>query len=226
MCSSDLLDALPADVKSPVLTALYERDFKEIQARKASVESFLAKQTEFVAAQVKEANARSTSVSGAPAEGPECPSCKVGRLRRIPGKQGFFWSCSRWQADTPCKATWEDDDGKPAFAGPKGSVPCPVCRKGYLRRIGYKDKFFWGCSRYREGCKGSAEDQDGKPVLPTPSAEPNAGAAAPPNPNSGSSRKPPIAPKGGDGLTSGTPPRTLEATPIQDPPQNSLLDLL
>lgn len=160
-----LVDALPDAVKSPVLTAVYERDFKEIQAGKASIEAFLAKQSEFVTTQVREANGRATVVAGAAQEGPECPVCKSGRLRRVPGKQGHFWSCSRWRADEPCKATWEDDDGKPAFHGPKGSVPCPSCKEGYLRRIGYKDKFFWGCSRYREGCKGSAQDQEGKPVF-------------------------------------------------------------
>jgi len=111
-------------------------------------------------------------VEGAAAEGPECPVCKKGRLRRVPGKSGFFWSCSRWKADQPCKATWDDADGKPAFSGPKGSAPCPVCKTGYLRRIGYKDKFFWGCSRYREGCKGSAEDVNGKPGVPPPVAPP------------------------------------------------------
>ncbi|MBK9577772.1 MAG: DNA topoisomerase 3 [Fibrobacteres bacterium] len=216
-----LVDALPGDVKSPVLTALYERDFKEIQAGKASISDFLKKQSDFVTTQVREANSRSTVVSGAAVEGPECPVCKAGRLRRIPGKQGHFWSCSRWQADTPCKSTWEDDDGKPAFSGPKGSVPCPVCKKGYLRRIGYKDKFFWGCSRYREGCKGAAEDQDGKPVLAqaTPAAlgEPAANSSVP-SPGEAAKRAPRKA--------SGEPTRTLEATPIQEPSGNGLLDLL
>ena len=167
-----LVDALPGDVKSPVLTALYEREFKEIQAGRATIGDFLSKQTEFVKAQVELAASRCTEVEGAAVEGPECPVCKKGRLRRVPGKGGFFWSCSRWKADQPCKATWEDADGKPAFAGPKGSVPCPVCKTGYLRRIAYKDKFFWGCSRYREGCKGSAEDKDGKPDVPPPLAPP------------------------------------------------------
>ena len=164
-----LVDALPQDVRSPVLTAIYEREFKQIQAGESTIASFLEKQTEFVTTQVREANSRSTVVAGAAvSDGPECPACKTGRLRRVPGKQGFFWSCSRWRADDPCKATWEDDDGKPALAGPKGAVQCPACKQGWLRRIAYKDKFFWGCSRFREGCKGSAEDKDGKPDLPPP----------------------------------------------------------
>jgi DNA topoisomerase-3 len=167
-----LIDALPADVKSPVLTALYERDFKEIQAGRATIDDFLKKQTEFVVTQVGIAAERCTEVEGVKSDGPECPVCKKGQLRRVPGKTGHFWSCSRWRADQPCKATWEDDDGKPALTGPKGSVPCPTCKTGYLRRIAYRDKHFWGCSRYREGCKGSAEDKDGKPDVPAPVAPP------------------------------------------------------
>lgn len=177
-----LVDALPQDVKSPVLTAIYEREFKQIQAGERTIAEFLQRQTEFVTNQVREANSRSTTVAGAAADGPECPACRIGRLRRIPGKKGFFWSCSRWRADEPCKATWEDDDGKPALKGPKDAPSCPVCKEGYLRRIGYKDKFFWGCSRYREGCKGSAEDKDGKPVLAAtvqPQREPTSAMPAP-----------------------------------------------
>ena len=177
-----LVDALPDDVKSPVLTAIYEREFKQIQAGESSIAAFLERQTEFVTIQVRAANARSTTVAGAAmSDGPECPACKTGRLRRVPGKKGFFWSCSRWRADEPCKATWEDDDGKPSFQGPKGSTPCPVCKQGYLRRIAYKDKFFWGCSRFREGCKGSAEDKEGRPDVPqtVPASEAREPAAVP-----------------------------------------------
>ena len=163
-----LVDALPDDVKSPVLTAIYEREFKAIQAGQSAIETFLEKQIEFVRSQVGTANGRSTTISGGVSEGPECPVCKIGRLRRVPGKSGPFWSCSRWKADEACKGTWEDDDGKPALNGPKGSIPCPTCKTGYLRRIAYRDKHFWGCSRFREGCKGSAEDLDGKPNIPPP----------------------------------------------------------
>ena len=169
-----LVDALPEEVRSPVLTAFYEREFKAIQAGESTVEAFLSKQTEFVLKQVAVANSRATEVAGAAmGDGPECPACGTGRLRRVEGSKGVFWSCSRWRADKPCRATWEDKDGKPVTAPPEGSVPCPVCKKGYLRRIKWKDGFFWGCTRFRDGCKGSAEDRDGKPqfaVAPAPGA--------------------------------------------------------
>ena len=164
-----LVDALPEEVRSPVLTAFYEREFKAIQAGQSTVEAFLEKQTEFVKTQVEVANSRATEVAGAQmGDGPECPSCGKGRLRRIEGSKGAFWSCSRWRAEPPCKSTWEDKDGKPVFGIPEGSVACPVCKKGYMRRIKWKDSFFWGCSRFRDGCKGSAEDVEGKPVFGAP----------------------------------------------------------
>jgi DNA topoisomerase-3 len=181
-----LVDALPEEVRSPVLTALYEREFKAIQAGESTVEAFLAKQSEFVRQQVETANSRATEVAGAPmGDGPECPSCGKGRLRRVEGSKGAFWSCSRWRAEPPCKATWEDRDGKPQTAAPEGAVSCPVCKQGYLRRIKWKDGHFWGCTRFREGCKGSAEDVEGRPEFGAPRgkgavpAERPGGTAAP-----------------------------------------------
>lgn len=49
------------------------------------------------------------------------------------------------------------------FAGPE----CPRCGEGRLRRIRRKDQsgFFWGCSRWREGCKATFDDHDGKPAI-------------------------------------------------------------
>jgi DNA topoisomerase III len=166
-----LVDALPEEVRSPVLTAFYEREFKAIQAGESTVEAFLLKQTQFVVEQVAVANSRATEVVGAQmGDGPECPACGTGRLRRVEGARGAFWSCSRWRADKPCKATWEDKDGKPMTAPPEGAVPCPVCKKGYLRRISWKGGHFWGCTRFRDGCKGSAEDHEGKPRFGAPAA--------------------------------------------------------
>jgi DNA topoisomerase I len=45
------------------------------------------------------------------------------------------------------------------------AIACPVCNAGELRRIKGGNGFFWGCTRYREGCKASFEDQRGKPAL-------------------------------------------------------------
>lgn len=210
-----LVDALPVEVRSPVLTALYEREFKAIQAGLSTVGEFLSRQTEFVKQQVEVAGSRATEVAGAQmGDGPECPSCGKGRLRRVEGSKGAFWSCSRWRAEPPCKSTWEDKDGKPVFGAPEGSVECPVCKKGYLRRIKWKDGFFWGCTRFRDGCKGSAEDVEGKPVFGAPRGR--TAAAAPMDPSSGSRQAPRAAPAWSSSTGLSAAPSTLPPPPPAD----------
>lgn len=43
-------------------------------------------------------------------------------------------------------------------------VACPVCQKGFLRKLSSKTGVFWGCSCFPE-CKTSFPDSKGKPVL-------------------------------------------------------------
>jgi DNA topoisomerase-1 len=60
------------------------------------------------------------------------------------------------------------------------AVRCPTCNAGELRRIKGSNGFFWGCSRYRDGCKASFDDARGKPQLVARSAAPKKRAAAKP----------------------------------------------
>ena len=50
-------------------------------------------------------------------------------------------------------------DSIPSFACPR----CSSTLGGNLRRIKGKNGFFWGCSKYKEGCKFTANDNQGKP---------------------------------------------------------------
>lgn len=52
------------------------------------------------------------------------------------------------------------------------SFDCPECGAP-MRRINGRKGAFWGCSRYREGCKTTMDDQEGKPV-PRPEDDPSA----------------------------------------------------
>jgi len=158
-----LIDALPDVVKSPSLTAFFERLLKDIEQGRGQVDAFLAQQAEFIRTQVAAANDGATTVAGT--TGPACPKCTEGRLRRIPRKdgKGHFWGCSRFREG--CEATYEDNKGAPDTAAKK-ALPCPTCKQGSLRLYpGTKGKF-WGCSRYREGCRTTFEDNRGKPALP------------------------------------------------------------
>lgn len=102
------LDALPASIKSPALTALYQRQLREIERGALNLDRFVVDQVRFVSDQVG-------SVRGAmPAmQVFTCPACERGRLRRIQrkDKSGFFWSCSEWRSG--CQCTANDSDGEP-----------------------------------------------------------------------------------------------------------------
>lgn len=42
---------------------------------------------------------------------------------------------------------------------------CPICKEGQLRRRKGGKGFFWGCSRWQEGCKATFNDNRGKPAF-------------------------------------------------------------
>jgi DNA topoisomerase-3 len=52
-----------------------------------------------------------------------------------------------------------------AIAPSSPANPCPQCGTGQLRRIKGTKSFFWGCSRFKEGCQATFPDRGGKPVL-------------------------------------------------------------
>ncbi|WP_322075502.1 DNA topoisomerase III [Burkholderia cenocepacia] len=114
-----LIDALPEVVKSPVLTALYERMLMEIEKGGGDVAGFLEKQEAFIREQVAKANDGAVKIAGAK-EAPKvseihkCMVCSKGLIRR-PGKKAgtAFWSCSGYPA---CTQTYPDVKGKPNYA--------------------------------------------------------------------------------------------------------------
>ncbi|MPN10443.1 DNA topoisomerase 1 [bioreactor metagenome] len=59
---------------------------------------------------------------------------------------------------------------------PKDGYQCPTCSSGVLIKHEGKNGPFWGCSRYREGCKQTFQDINGKPqttVYPCPKCDGN-----------------------------------------------------
>lgn len=177
----NFLASLPAPVRSPTLTALFERSMKEIEAGRMQVEAFLDQQVNFVRKLVEQANAGAAAAgiggsaggagggaghAGAPSGvGPQCPKCGKGQLRLLPPKPGKpkVWGCSAYREG--CQAFYDDKAGAPDIA-PKPEFNCPACKVGLLRRIpGGRSGYFWGCGRYKEGCKGAFNDLNGKPDL-------------------------------------------------------------
>ncbi|MCK9709864.1 DNA topoisomerase 3 [Pseudomonas syringae] len=111
-----MIDALPEAVKSPVLTAMFERILSGIESGSADMNDFMAKQEAFVRDQVEKANQGSVKIAGAK-QAPVvskvhfCTQCKKGLIRRAGKKTNTsFWSCSGYPQ---CSASYPDFKGKP-----------------------------------------------------------------------------------------------------------------
>lgn len=159
-----LIDALPAAIKSPVLTAIHERVLKEIELGQADCAAFLVQQEQFIRDQV--AKAANASTAGFAADAPRCPACDGGHLRRIKGPRGaFFWGCSAFNSG--CKYSCSDDKGKPTLADPKSISElhkCMTCGLGLVRRASTKTNgaYWWACSGF-PNCRQTYPDAAGKP---------------------------------------------------------------
>ncbi len=110
------VDALPAVVKNPVLTALNERLLKMVEQGACGLTAFVQKQEEFIREQVAKANAGCVTLSGAKPVAQvsalhKCMACGSGLIRRN-GKKGFWWGCSAYPK---CTATYPDIKGCPDY---------------------------------------------------------------------------------------------------------------
>lgn len=114
----------------------------------------------------------------------KCDQCGKS-LRRVNGKNGFFWSCTGYP---DCRNALPDVRGKPgkkgeqgkttaksttksSGAGSKASAPAAskykcTCGKPLIHRVkeGTGGFNFWGCSGYPD-CKKSFKDDNGKPKM-------------------------------------------------------------
>lgn len=124
------IDLLPMPLKDPGTTALWEQALEGIVAGRVPPDKFMQTQTAWLVKQVHLAKEASITVAGGQAEGPKCPQCCTGSLRRIKGAKGFFWGCSRYKDG--CKASFEDKRGKPDMGG-ASKKPSPA-RKAPMRK--------------------------------------------------------------------------------------------
>lgn len=115
-----MIDALPEVVKSPVLTALYERMLQSVESGKADLAAFITKQEAFIREQVAKANDGAVAIAGGKEAAPvsdvfKCMSCGAGLSRRpLPKKKGhFWWGCSNYPT---CKQTYPDVKGRPNYS--------------------------------------------------------------------------------------------------------------
>jgi DNA topoisomerase-3 len=94
-----LIEAVPAAVADPGMTAIWEQALDEIEAGRLTLDAFVVKQANWIAQLV--AHCGSLTLAMPVEAGPACPICNASMLRRK-GKSGLFWSCSRYP---DCKGT-------------------------------------------------------------------------------------------------------------------------
>nr|BFE89532.1 hypothetical protein GCM10020185_00680 [Pseudomonas brassicacearum subsp. brassicacearum] len=75
-----LIEAVPAAVADPGMTAIWEQALDEIEAGRLTLDAFVAKQAHWITQLVEHSGALTLSV---PVEaGPHCPICNASMLRR------------------------------------------------------------------------------------------------------------------------------------------------
>ena len=113
-----VIDALPEVVRSPVLTALFERVLKDVETGTASLDEFCVKQEAFIKDQVAKANAGAVTVAGAE-RSPiastiyTCRACNHGLVKKPSKWKGrYWWSCSNYPS---CNQSYKDVNSQPEY---------------------------------------------------------------------------------------------------------------
>ncbi|QWF40482.1 DNA topoisomerase III [Bordetella hinzii] len=114
-----LIDAVPAAIADPGTTAVWEQALDMIEAGQMALDTFIAKQSSWVARLVQQYRGATLDLKLPPA--PDCPQCGA-PMRQRSSKSGVFWSCSRYP---DCKGTEpvETATGKPAAPSPRRRSP-------------------------------------------------------------------------------------------------------
>ena len=158
-----LIDALPDEMTYPDATAIWEDKLHSMSEGDGTLEEFLSGQVQFTSKLVDEARAAKFAL----AENVfKCPTCGSALVKRKDKDGNYFWGCAAYPQ---CKATFEDNNGKPDFDNKirsarlirEGAPKCPNCGSALVKRNG-KNGEFWGCTAYPK-CKASFNDKDGKP---------------------------------------------------------------
>ncbi|MGR3807794.1 DNA topoisomerase III [Pasteurella testudinis] len=94
-----LVDSLPAIIKDPGMTALWEQALNQIAEGKLSLSDFMTKQAQFIQQLVNSIRQSGVNLSGIQTK--KCPECgKI--MRKINHEKGSFWGCSGYP---DCKHT-------------------------------------------------------------------------------------------------------------------------
>lgn len=160
-----LVAIVPEAIKSPGMTAAWEQELEKIASGSVRMANFMQQISGWVTTMVNTVKQNAAQLSKedsglkavfAEAKGTThaCFNCG-GELKRIKGKNGFFWGCQT----AACKKTFPDNRGKPQERVAQADAPdCPDCGMAMRLRSGkapgkQRASKFYGCTGYPE-CKG------------------------------------------------------------------------
>lgn len=105
-----LIDAVPAAIADPGTTGVWEQALDMIEAGQMTLDTFVAKQSAWVAQLVQQYRGATLAIKLPPS--PSCPQCGA-PMRLRTGQSGAFWSCSRYP---DCRST-QPVESSPARSG-------------------------------------------------------------------------------------------------------------
>lgn len=116
-----VVHTLPTTVRSAVLTALNERELKNIVDGKSDRDTFVKSMEDYVRKEIEKVRDKNIKIVGG-AEAPaisafKCLECQSGLIRREAKKKkgAFYWSCSGYPK---CDMTYMDAKGRPNYQKP------------------------------------------------------------------------------------------------------------
>ena len=158
-----IIDALPPEITSPGLTALWESQLQKISKGEADDQHFMQVLCDSLAKRVAQGKGQTIKIKGMSVEplkgtGETCPSCNKGKLMtRVIGKGDMkgqkILTCDGYRADDPksCRYTVWPDKPKAAPVPPaKGhGEACNKCNKGkMITRKSKKGVIYLSCDNY------------------------------------------------------------------------------
>ncbi|EDX3117078.1 DNA topoisomerase III [Salmonella enterica subsp. enterica serovar Mississippi] len=88
--AADLMAVLPAQLKDPGMTALWEQSLDDIAEGRMTLDDFMVKQSAWTTQLVEKGRQQTVKITLPPS--PPCPICG-GTTRQRTGKSGTFWGC-------------------------------------------------------------------------------------------------------------------------------------
>ncbi len=150
-----LIRALPNEISSPVMTAMWEQSLDSIAKGTMTLDAFMQNQEGFVRTIVAKVKSGELKINLPKVVEPEAPCPVCNKTMKLRAGKSAFWAC---EDRDNCGLILDNVRGKPAK-----NQKCS-CGKGVLVRKSGKKKgsFYWSCSAWKQGCQKRHFDDKGK----------------------------------------------------------------